>query len=276
MNTDYQLEKIEFCPLCNSPKRKQWNHQAELLMAVSCDSCNLVYMNNRLTEDGVARYYSNYNDNRNTVNPDMLEKRRKMYKMDRSFVEMFIHNGSVLDYGGSSGDFVASLSPSIRKFVFDIDEAALNVGRQRHQEVKFYHDLSELNDGQLFDALIFRGTLQYQRDLKKIVEFCHLHLKEKGYLIFLATPNADGPAARLQRESWVLFNCFEHLYYFTVDTVSTLFSDFDRVYFDFPYIGTPYENRSNDLDKFIALCRDEEHQAHFPFWGSMMNVVLRK
>ena len=245
-------------------------------MAVRCDSCNLIYMNHRLAEVEISRYYSSYTDKRNTVSPDLLEKRGRMYEIDRSFVEIFVNNGSVLDIGCGSGDFISTFPLSITKYGFDIDKPALNVGGVLHPSVKFYNALSEVSEGQTFDCIIFRGTLQYQRDLKQIVKFCQLYLKERGYLILLATPNADSPAACMQRESWVLFNRIEHLYHFTVDTVSTLFQGFERIHFDYPYIGTPYENQSTDLDNFIALCRGTENQTRFPFWGSMMNVVFRK
>lgn len=276
LKDDYQLEKIDLCPLCGSLHRKQWNHYAEQIMAVSCDSCNLVYMNHRLADFEIERYYSSYNEKRNTVRPDLLEKRVRMYELDRRFTEIFIQKGSLLDYGCSSGGFIASLASSIEKFGFDIDETAINAGKVRHPEVTFYHNVKEFTGKLLFDCIVFRGTIQYQRNLHQTVKFCETNLKDGGYLIFLATPNADSPAARMQREAWVLFNRFEHLYYFTVETITTMFPRYERVYFDYPYIGTPYENQASDLDNFIAVCRGEKQQLCFPFWGSMMNVVLRK
>ena len=101
-------------------------------------------------------------------------------------------------------------------------------------------------------------------------------IKPDGWLFLLQTPNVESPAAVLQREKWGLHNKWEHLYTFSLKTLAALFSDFEIFYYDFPYVGTPYENQPEDLQRFIAVCRDPDASARFPFWGSMMNVALRR
>ena len=52
---------------------------------------------------------------------------------------------------------------------------------------------------------------------------------------------------------------------------------FSLLAYDLPYLGTPYEDYSNDLRKVLAMIDNPQARAErVPFFGSMMNVVLEK
>ena len=60
----------------------------------------------------------------------------------------------------------------------------------------------------------------------------------------------------MQREQWVLANKAEHRYWFTRRHLLRLFGDgFRLVAYDLPYLGTPYEDYSNDLGKVLAMMK---------------------
>ena len=64
-----------------------------------------------------------------------------------------------------------------------------------------------------------------------------------------------------------------------IDKFIKLFENkFNIVNYDFPYIGTPYEDHDNDLKLFVSLCKGKKDaiRKKFPFWGSLINLVARK
>jgi SAM-dependent methyltransferase len=234
-----------------------------------------VYLTKRLTDQAATRYYERYNAGRDEDDPALLEQRRKMYELDRRFVHHFARPGKLLDYGCGTGEFMAGLDPTLVPSGFDVDPDAIRRARDRWPALEFDTELDTIaaRSGP-FDTVTLRGTLQYVRDLAKFVRDVERVLAPRGRVILLATPNADAPLAELLRERWVLHNRVEHLVIFSLTSLARLFETFDMVHFDFPYIGTPYERRHEDLERFVALCRGDESRTRFPFWGSMMNVVL--
>jgi SAM-dependent methyltransferase len=255
----------------------RWTREPDDASAVECSDCHLVYMDKRLSDEAVEQFYSTYNEDRNRSNPQSLQMRRSMYQLDQGFVELFVQRGRFLDYGCGTGDFVASFGPLVDKMGFDIDKSALRSARQVHSSVRFFNSREEVENHGPYDCILFRGTLQYQRDLKSIAQLCYDLLAGNGYIAILATPNVSSPAAALQRGKWALYNKLEHLYYFDLNTLELLFHRLTLVRFEFPYIRTPYEKHQRDLKSFISICRLEvPEQKPFPFWGSMMNVMLQK
>ena len=200
-----------------------------------------------------------------------------MYELDRRFLAHFASPGPLLDYGCGTGEFVAGLGTHSRRSGYDVDAHAVASARRRWPDVDFDTDLTTLaHRAGPFATVVFRGTLQYVRDLSAIQRTVTTLLDRDGLVVLLATPNSDAPLADLLRERWVLHNTLEHLVTFNLSSVARLFDDFDIEYVDFPYVGTPYEDRAEDLRRFVAVCRGDLSDTRFPFWGSMMNVVLRR
>jgi SAM-dependent methyltransferase len=232
-------------------------------------------MDRRLTDASLPAYFEGYNVTRDTQQPDLHEKRQRMYVPDRKFIRLFLTEGSVLDIGCARGDFLAGFA-GFQKTGYDIDSSALVEGRKTHPDIAFLDADAQLLSRGPYDGVIFRGTLQCQRDLGRVRQMIARAVKPGGWVFVLATPNAESPAALVQREHWGLHNKWEHLCTFSLKTVAALFREFELVYFEFPYIGTPYENHTRDLKSFVTVCRDAEAREKFPFWGSMMNIALKR
>lgn len=271
------FEPVESCPLCHLAGASAWSREDDETPAVRCDECGLVYLSRRLTQEAADRYYSRYNDARDEQNPALGELRRKMYDQDRRFVRLLASPGPLLDFGCGTGEFAAGLAGDLRPSGFDVDATAIGNAKLRWPELDFATELEDLSARHgPFTTVTLRGTLQYVRDLAAFAADIVRRLSPGGRVILLSIPNSDAPLAEILREKWVLHNRIEHLTIFNLATVGHLFQGFEIEFFDFPYIGTPYENHTADLARFMAVCRGEDPERPFPFWGSMMNVVLRK
>src|SRR5580693_5982174 len=134
-----------------------------------------------------------------------------------------------------------------------------------HPALRLYAELAAIPQSIAFDAIVFRGTLQYMPDLHAVAAWCSERLRSGGHLFILATPNAESILAQMQREQWVLANKAEHRYWFTRRHLLRLFGDrFALVACDLPYLGTPYEDYGNDLAKVLAMIENPQTRADRP------------
>ena len=184
----------------------------------------------------------------------------------------------MLDVGSGAGDFVAQFLGKFELHGVEVDSAARAACARAHPALRLYPDLAAIPQSIAFDAIVFRGTLQYMPDLHAVAAWCSERLRSGGRVFVLATPNGGSILAQLQREQWALANKVEHRYWFTRRNLLQLFGDgFRLVAYDLPYLGTPYEDYSNDLRKVLAMVDNPQALAErVPFFGSMMNVVIEK
>jgi len=277
------FEAIERCPLCGSRDRVLFEREAlapEQIQLMHCSQCEFIYTSAAVAAGDVARFYDGYNAARDAEHGELRDKRTLMYKLDAAYVRRFLHPGDVriLDVGSGTGDFSAQFLDRCEVHAVEVDGAARAACAQAHPALRLYPSLEGIPQGATFDAILFRGTLQYMPDLRNVANWCGARLGKGGGLFVLATPNAESILAQLQREHWVLANKVEHRYWFTRCHLMQLFGDrFALVAYDLPYLGTPYENYSNDLRKVVAMIESPAARAErVPFFGSMMNLVFKK
>jgi SAM-dependent methyltransferase len=277
------LEPVERCPLCEAAERTLFERAAsppEQIHLMRCDRCGLIYTSAAVPGGDVAHVYEAYNAARDAENAQLRAQRLQMYAIDGAFARRFLRpsDARMLDVGSGTGDFAAQFSDALELHGVEVDAAARAACARAHPALRLYADLEAIPQSIAFDALVFRGTLQYMPDLPAVAAWCSERLRSGGRLFILATPNAESILAQMQRELWVLANKAEHRYWFTRRHLLRLFGDgFRLVAYDLPYLGTPYEDYSNDLRKVIAMIENPQARAdHMPFFGSMMNVVLEK
>ena len=276
---EFTFQRIMHCPICGSGERLSWSIESRL-PAYQCKNCHLVYMGEILDESSSSLYYSNYNQNRDRNDSELKAKRRKMYHLDLNFLSLLFNFNSpglnILDVGGGDGEFLNLIPGDHLKTCFDVDVQARISGQEKFPLIDYLVDLEAAEKE--FDLILFRGTIQYQRSLKSTRKFIDKYLKPNGNLVLLATPNIESPVATLAKDKWGLFVPYEHLYYFSIKNLEMLFDGLNLVHFDFPYIGTPYEDLDADLEKFKLLVNGSLGHASPPpsFWGSIMNLAFKK
>jgi SAM-dependent methyltransferase len=277
------FEPVERCPLCGSRDRVLFERESlppEQIHLVRCSQCEFIYTSAVVAAGHAARFYDGYSAARDAARSDLRDKRRVMYQLDAAYVRRFLQPGDtrILDVGSGTGDFAAQFLDRCEVHAVEVDGAARMACAEGHAALRLYPSLESIPHDTLFDAILFRGTLQYMPDLRNVANWCGDRLGDGGRLFVLATPNAESILAQLQREHWVLAGKMEHRYWFTRRHLMRLFGDrFTLVAYDLPYLGTPYENYSDDLCKVVAMIESPAARSErVPFFGSMMNVVLRK
>jgi SAM-dependent methyltransferase/rubredoxin len=277
------LEPVERCPLCKAAERTLFERAPrppEQIHLMRCDQCGFIYTSAVVSAGDVARVYATYSAARDVESAQLREQRLQMYTVDATFARRYLRPGDarLLDVGSGTGDFAAQFSDALELHGVEVDATARAACARAHPALRLYADLRAIPQSIAFDAIVFRGTLQYMPDLSAVAAWCSERLRSSGRLFILATPNAESILAQMQREQWVLANKAEHRYWFTRRHLLRLFGDgFRLVTYDLPYLGTPYEDYSNDLRKVIAMIENPQARAdRVPFFGSMMNVVLEK
>jgi SAM-dependent methyltransferase/rubredoxin len=277
------LEPVERCPLCQAAERTLFERAAsppEQIHLMRCDQCGLIYSSAVVPGGDVARVYAAYNAARDVESAQLRAQRLEMYTIDGAFARRFLRPSDLrmLDVGAGTGDFVAQFAGELELHGVEVDAAARAACARSHPTLRLYADLAAVPESMTFDAMVFRGTLQYMPDLHAVATWCSERLRSGGRLFILATPNAESILAQMQREHWVLANKVEHRYWFTHRHLLRLFGDgFRLVAYDLPYLGTPYEDYVSDLRKVLAMIESPQVRTdRVPFFGSVMNVVLEK
>lgn len=221
------------CPVCNSNNYEiVHSQQNDYIIGfdfvdyknnfVLCKNCGLVYSNPVPTEDELFKYYSNFNNYTNVENngeadSSSYKKFNRIYQLiQNEFQSNF--KGKVLEIGcgtatglsifKENGWAVLGIDPSktaskIAKKLFDIDVIASNF------DEKILPSIGKM------DVVILSHVLEHLIDPNKIIELMKLILNEKG-IIYIEVPNLLKPLM-----SKCYFS-FEHLNYFTVNTLKNL------------------------------------------------------
>jgi len=92
------------CNNCNGMNIKEWGTRG-VLNLVECNNCGLVYINPRLNEEGLNKFYSNYFKKR-LDDVALTKNREKMYSLEVEFLLKHInHHHSIIDVGCGGGMF---------------------------------------------------------------------------------------------------------------------------------------------------------------------------
>jgi sialic acid synthase SpsE/SAM-dependent methyltransferase len=294
----FEFVDVNECPLCKNVKCTQWDSNTNKnIQSLQCENCKLIFSNKILSDTCLKKFYNGYNNDR-TKKSQLLDLQREiMYIKDKKYIYKLYGSrpkgsdepsgceiDSILDIGCGNGDFLNMFTDSHIKYGFDLDTAT-----KSHDSINLIHNLNNLPNDIKFDVIIFRGTIQYIRNLKHIKHIIDKHISKSGIIAILATPNGNSPAATLLKNEWSLYNPIEHITLFNLQSIQHLFNNYEIFDQDFPYLNSPYSNEQKDLDNFAnAVSRprgsrprgsspkgSSNKQISFPFWGSIMNLGLK-
>lgn len=200
-------------------------------------------------------------------------KRLRSFEQEKSYLSRFAeNNGTILDIGCSTGEFLSSISWQGVKYGLEISEYAKSIALE--SGIHFDDDVFEKRD--TFDIVVYRGTIQHLPSPFEYLQSTFSILRPGGIVVFLATPNSNSVVYKMCNTLPALD---PNLNYWIPSDI-TLKSNLENIGFrvidtSYPYIGSPYANPFMDHFRFLMLMLGRR-QPKFAFWRNMMNVVARK
>jgi len=198
--------------------------------------------------------------------------RMKSFALEEKLVKKYVDSGNILDVGCSTGEMIEFYNWDGNAYGMEIVEHAINEAKTRN--VSFDKDLT--NTTEFFDAIIFRGTIQHVDTPFLYIKKAMMALKPGGFLVFLATPNADSIYFRLWKTlpfldmpSATYFIPHEKWFVQSVENFGFVLKE-KR----FPYVTSPYASLAKDHFKFLLKLLG--FKTKFPFWRSSMELIFQK
>jgi SAM-dependent methyltransferase len=213
-------------------------------------------------------YPENYFAKRDRNDPRRLEA----FSQEKQFIFKHLQRGTVCDVGCSTGEFLDAIGWEGDRYGMEISEHAAALATTRG--IAF--DKNILNRKGFFDLVIFRGTIQHVPYPFLYMHLSYEALKPGGYIVFLATPNANSPYYKLFNTLPMLSDSMN----FYIPSDRTLANGLRNIGFqvleiEYPYLWSPYAHLLSDHLKFVTKVLFRTN-AKFAFWRSSMNLIAVK
>lgn len=196
------------------------------------------------------------------------QQRAEMYIQERRRLLAYKQEGSILDVGCGTGDFLAGFSDQFRKFGIEPSRYAAKLAYEKGIEI--IQDIPALGSKSA-DMVIYRGTIQHIDEPFASIRAAIGALKPDGMLVFLATPNAESLCYRMFG-SLPALDPPHNFWIPGARELSNVLQNFGAqvIRIEYPYLGTPYANPGRDMLRFIGRLFGK--RAKFPFPKNMMEV----
>jgi 2-polyprenyl-3-methyl-5-hydroxy-6-metoxy-1,4-benzoquinol methylase len=128
---------------------------------------------------------------------------------------------TVLDVGAGTGDFLNSCKKSNWE-IFGVEPSLDAIKIAATKNVFLKQNASELNHKK-FDVITLWHVLEHIENLTEYIASLKKLLKENGTLV-VAVPNYKSYDAKFYKEHWAAFDVPRHLWHFSQNSISKLFS----------------------------------------------------
>lgn len=150
------------------------------------------------------------------------EQARRLAKM----LEAGLQRGSrVLDLGMATGEFVSAARSTFEMWGIDVAESAVEIARSAMPDLSERMVVGRLDSLSFppghFDAVVMWDVLEHLPDPRATLTSAARMTRTGGFL-FISTPNAAAPIARLMLSRWHFMTPPEHLTFFDRDTLENL------------------------------------------------------
>lgn len=249
---------------------------------LKCKKCGLVYSDTVLSEEGLKKFWANYESEVHSADTELTEQRKIMYRRDFDFIKPFIKPDSrVLDVGCGDGGFLDIFREygCICEGTEFGEEAYALAGKKYPM---YFGELSDIKFEKKYDAVLFRGTIQYllkpKESLRKATE-----LLNNGGVIYIYMVNSSSICFNLYKDKFRLPVTPMDYYMFNVTILNEFMESMDMqlISKDMPYLGTPYENWKKDVLEVADAIRksddgEEVEKKSPPFFDTMINLLYRR
>lgn len=271
-------------------KIKGFRDDPRKFTVVKCESCSLVYINPRYSEEENSALYSDVYYASTAIDPSgrvrsyLTDRENKIrdHKIEVSYIKKYKMGGRILDVGTASGFFLEALDGMWGKFGVDISEFALS--HIQDPTVKTFH--GSLLDAQFpdnfFDVIYIGHTLDRLIDVRENIAEMKRILKKDGILL-VTLPNINSLCASIYKERFRLLYS-NHLIYFSKKTLGNFLEEAGLYIrqIEYPFYRTSFflwTELHQHIAKIVAqmLCNTLHIKTNMvspPFWGNVMSVVI--
>ncbi len=225
--------KLESCPSCNSLKFtnylicEDYTVTNESFALVKCEKCALVFTNPRPETESLHKYYKSdqyisHTDKGNSIIHKLYKQVRK-YTLSKKLdlVSSYLKNGTILDYGCGTGDFLSTCYKSGWKTIgFEPDKEAIELAKRKSNS-EFIHAIPLKEQ---VDIITAWHVIEHVEELKDTIKKLKKSLKQGGYM-FVALPNHKSLDAEIYKSHWAAYDVPRHLYHFTQSSFEYLIKE---------------------------------------------------
>ena len=146
--------------------------------------------------------------------------KRLMLKKKLRLISSRVVQGSLLDIGAGTGDFLKQAKNEGWK-VTGIEPSPDARKKASEKGIALFQNIDAVST-QKFDAITMWHVLEHVPDLQYQIEWLKNHLNENGVL-FVAVPNFNSLDAKHYKNFWAAWDVPRHLHHFSAKSIKTLF-----------------------------------------------------
>lgn len=225
------LESVTVCPICDSNSFhpfltiRDYTVSQKDFQLQQCSSCNFVVTSPRPDQDSISEFYKSekyisHSGGRKTLMDKVyIQARSITLKWKHELISQFKKNGSILDYGCGTGEFLHFMQTKNWKGS-GVEPSETARDKALHlTKTEIFEHLKSTKDK--FDVITLWHVLEHVHDLnEKIIELIN-HLKDDG-IIFIAVPNHESADAKKYKKFWAGYDVPRHLWHFSQSNMKQL------------------------------------------------------
>lgn len=192
---------------------------------VRCSGCGLEWLHPMPTPDELTAYYeASYADGSYSFFAQARDARRDIASYRLETIEGFARDGSWLDVGASSGDFVEVASAAHNAEGLELSEIAVEEARARGLRMHCA-SVDDFNPEQPYAMITAFDLLEHLPQPRDFLRNIRGWLQDDGRFV-LTLPNVSSFYPRwLMGRYWFYYIPGEHLFYYSPATVTRLFEE---------------------------------------------------
>ncbi len=221
------------CNLCGSDERHSYCPENGLGL-VQCQTCGFVYVSPRPAADELYALYGEtyfHNNESGVVGyTDYIKDENNIRKTSQRrlrHLEQYVQPGQLLDVGCATGFFMDEACQRGWEVTgLDVSSFGVKYAQQHFGLNTIHSTLTELDVAPAsYDVVTMWDVIEHVPDPTAYIHKA-ADLLRPGGIVSLATPDVDSIPARLAGKRWVGYKLSEeHVYYFSVKTLTRMLND---------------------------------------------------
>jgi 2-polyprenyl-3-methyl-5-hydroxy-6-metoxy-1,4-benzoquinol methylase len=226
------------CPICKSIeieehiRLKDYFLTKEEFTITRCKSCGFRFTNPKPQENDIGRYYdsseyiSHTNTEKGLFNKVYHYVRNFAIKRKINLIRQYINQGTVLDIGCGSGEFLNALSEKgYQTFGIEPNKNAREQAIAKYEldikEEKGLHDFKPSS----IEIITLWHVLEHVYNLDDRIKQIKKIIKPEG-IVIIAVPNPNSYDAKIYDKYWAAYDVPRHLYHFAQSDMLKLMRTF--------------------------------------------------